>query len=143
MKRLFLLVLAGVLALPALPAGGAARAEDARLFVGGGTNLTSGYFFPGTGIYDGAKYQYFAPLQVTQGSNVVLTNGDESLVTNKHQVRSLKKTKRTKRPLFTSKPLYRPGDMTTIITSHLKPGQYKYICTTHSTMSGVIEVVPG
>ena len=143
MRKLLGVALIALLALPVAPAGGAARAEDAQLFVGGGTLLTDGYFFPGTGISDGSKYRFVAPLQVTRGSNVVLTNLDESAVTNLHQVRSLKKNPRTKRPLFTSAAVRRPGDRVTIITSHLKPGSYKYICTTHGSMVGMLEVVKG
>lgn len=143
MKRLISLVAIAALALPVAPATGAPSAEDGRIFVGGGTNLTNAYFFPGTGIYDGSKVQYFAPPQITQGSNFVLTNLDESTVTNIHQIRSRKNIPGTLKPLFGSAPVSRPGDSVTIITSRLKPGRYAYICTTHSGMSGMIEVVKG
>ena len=142
-KRLILLGLVGLLALTAAPAGGAARAEDARLFAGGTTPLGGGLFFPGAGISDGNKIQYVAPLEVTKGANVVFTNLDEGAVSNIHQIRSLKVNKRTKRPLFSSKPVRSPGDSVTMITSSLKPGLYKYRCTTHANMFGAIEVVKG
>jgi plastocyanin len=87
--------------------------------------------------------QYVEPLEVTKGSNVEFTNLDESSVSNIHQIRSLKVNKRTKRPLFSSKPVRSPGDSVTVITSHLKLGVYKYRCTTHANMFGAIEVIKG
>ena len=143
MKRMCVLALTAALALAAAPAGGATRAEDARVFAGGTTPVGGGVFFPGTGISDGAKMQYPAPLEVTQGSNLIFTNLDESAVANLHQIRSLKVNRRTRQALFSSKPLRSPGDSTTVITSHLKPGLYAYRCTTHANMFGAIEVVKG
>jgi plastocyanin len=141
MKKIVALALVGALASLAAPAGGASRAEDARLLVGTTTPAGGGIFFPGTGISDGSKIQYPAPLEVTKGSNVVITNIDEQVVANNHQVRSLKTNKRTKKALFASKPLRHPGDSVTMITSHLKPGLYAYRCTTHANMFGAIKVV--
>ena len=143
MRKLVTLALTGVLALSAAPVGSAAEAEDARLYVAATTPLTSGYFFPGTGVYDGEQFVYIEPLQVTKGTNVVMTNLDEEAVANAHQVRSLKKKKKTKRPLFASKPVRHPGDTVTIRTKHLKPGKYKYVCTTHAGMTGMLQVVKG
>lgn len=143
MRRSLVAALAGVLALLAAPVGSAAEAkkENARLFVGGTTPLTSGYFFPGAGVYNGERYQYVEPLQVTKGTNVELTNLDEEAVANAHQVRSLKKNKKTKRPLFASKPVRHPGDTVIIRTKRLKPGKYAYICTTHTGMTGMLQIV--
>lgn len=143
MRKILALALTASLALVAAPAGGTARPEDARIFIGGTTPLTGGYFFPGTGIHDGSKMQYPEPLEVKKGSNLVFTNLDEAAVANNHQVRSLKVNKRTKRPLFRSKPVYSPGDSVRVITSHLKPGFYPYRCTTHQGMFGAIKVVRG
>ena len=141
MKRLVALACLLAVALPAAPAGGAARAEDSRLFTAGATPGTSGFFFPGTGISDGTKTEFPAPLEVAQGANVVVTNVDEQTVANSHQIRSLRVNRRTRRPLFGSKPLRHPGDSVTMITSHLKPGLYKYRCTIHGGMLGAIRVV--
>jgi plastocyanin len=141
MKRLVVLACSAVLALSMAPAGGAPVDADAQIFAGGTTPVGGGFFFPGTGISDGAEVLYPAPLEVTKGSNVTLTNLDEAVVANIHQIRSLKLNKRTKRPLFTSKPVYSPGDRVTMITSHLKPGFYPYKCTTHGNMFGAIRIV--
>ena len=141
MKRLLLVAVAAVLALPTAPAGGATQAEDAQIFACCTTPVGGGLFFPGTGVSDGTKMEYPAPVQVTQGSNVTFTNFDEAAVANNHQIRSLKINKKTRRPLFTSKPVFSPGDSVTMITSHLKPGLYPYRCTTHGNMFGAIEVV--
>lgn len=140
MKRSLLLALVAMLALSMAPAGGAERA-DAQLFAGGTTPVGGGFFFPGTGVSDGSKMQYPAPLEVTRGSNVVLTNLDEATVANSHAIRSLKLNKRTKRPLFRSKAVYSPGDSVTMITSHLRRGLYPYRCTTHANMYGAIQIV--
>ena len=90
MKRFALIAVAGVLALSAVPANGADRAEDSRVFAGGTTPVGGGAFFPGTGVSDGSKMQYPDPLEITQGANVILTNLDEGSVANIHQIRSLK-----------------------------------------------------
>ena len=140
MRRLLLLACAAVLALPMAPAGGAPAYADAQLFVGATTPVGGGVFFPGTGISDGSKIQYPAPLEVTKGSNVVLTNLDEATVANSHAIRSLKINRRTKKPLFRSQTVYSPGDSVTMITSHLKPGLYAYRCTTHANMYGALEI---
>ena len=140
MKRLLLLACVAVLALPMAPAGGAPAYADAQLFVGATTPVGGGLFFPGTGVSDGTTMEYPAPLEVTKGANVVLTNLDESAVSNSHAIRSLKVNKRTKRPLFRSSTVYSPGDSVTMITSHLKPGLYPYRCTTHGNMFGAIQV---
>jgi plastocyanin len=142
MKRMLGVALVAAVALGAAPAGNAARAEDSRLFIGGTTPLTAGYFFPGTGVHDGNRYEYPTPLEVERGGNVVVSNLDEEAVANNHQIRSLKVNRRSKRPLFASKPLRHPGDTVTMITSNLRPGVYKYKCTTHAGMFGAIRVVP-
>jgi plastocyanin len=123
------------------PAGGAEAYADAQLFAGGTTPVGGGLFFPGAGISDGSKVQYPAPLEIAKGSNVVFTNLDEAAVANSHAIRSLKLNKRTKRPLFRSGTVYRPGESVTVITSHLKPGFYPYRCTTHANMYGAFQVV--
>jgi plastocyanin len=147
MRRLLALSFVAALALGAAPAGGAQRPEDGRLFVGATTPLTAGYFFPGTGISDGNTYSYPEPLEIEQGANVVVTNVDEEAVANNHAIQSLKskrvgkKGNRRRQPLFGSKALRHPGDSVTMVTSHLRPGLYKYRCTTHAGMYGAIQVV--
>ena len=137
MRRLLLLALSLVLAVPA--GAGARAADEAMLFAGAGTNLTNGFFFPGTGIYDGEKYITVAPLEVKKGQNVLFTNLDPGPVTNDHQIRSYKKRKNG-RPWFQSQSVSGPGQ-TVMITSHVPVGLYKYLCTTHSGMIGFLKVV--
>jgi hypothetical protein len=134
------LLLAGLTLVPPAAARPAAD-DDATLFVGGGTNLTNGLFFPGTSLRQNGEWLDLGPpLQVTAGSNVTLVNLDAAPLTNSHQVRSFKVRKKTGRPLFQSEPSSGPTT-TLVLTQHLKPGLYRYFCTTHFGMFGRIEVV--
>ena len=137
MRRLLLLALSLVLAAPA--GAGAQAADEAMLFAGGGTSLTNGVFFPGTGLYDGEKYITAAPLEVKKGQNVLFTNLDAGVVTNVHQIRSYKKRKNG-RSWFQSASVNGPGQ-SVMITSHVPVGLYKYLCTTHGGMVGFLEIV--
>lgn len=127
------------LALACLPAGAGAqeRAEAVPMFAGGGTNVSNGYFFPGTATYDGTDF-VGAPLTIQQGQNIQFVNTDVAALTNAHSVVSVKKNKK-KRPLFQSG--YVRGPATEIVkTSHLKPGVYPFYCAVHYGMYGLLEV---
>ena len=144
MKRIALIALCLALGAPVAHAGAAPAVPgpDPVLFAGAGTNLTNGVFFPGTGLYDGSKYFTVQPLQVPKGRNVDFVNLDASVVTNYHQIRSRKLVLRGRRrvPLFQSPAVNGPGTAT-LITCHVKPGVYEYICTIHGGMVGFFEVL--
>jgi hypothetical protein len=126
--------------LPATVGASPARAqqeETVPLFVGGGTNLTNGYFFPGTAIYDGNDFVGL-PFQIQQGQNVQLVNTDPAALTNSHTMVSWLKSKKG-RPLFHSGYVRGPATVT-VKTAHLKPGVYPYYCNVHSGMYGLLEV---
>jgi hypothetical protein len=108
------------------------------IIAAGGTNLSNGFFFPGTAICDNDGCDG-APMQIAKGTDVTFVNLDPAVVTNSHRIISLKKKKRTGRPLFASDTVDGP-DQTTMITSHLKPGVYPYFCSFHFGMYGQIEV---
>ncbi|HEY7876242.1 MAG TPA: hypothetical protein VIG64_14095 [Actinomycetota bacterium] len=114
-----------------------AQAESVPLFVGGGTNVSNGYFFPGTATYDGKDF-IGVPYQIQQGQNVALINTDAAALTNAHSMVSIKKNKKG-RPVFHSG--YVRGPATAVVrTSHLKPGIYPYYCSVHYGMYGLLEV---
>ena len=146
MKRIALVALCLALSAPLADAGAspAPVAENAKLFAAAGTNLTNGIFFPGTGLYDGSKYFTVQPLQVTRGANVDFINLDASVVTNYHQICSRKLVRRGRRrvPLFQSPAVNGPGTAV-MVTSHVKPGIYDYICTIHGGMVGFLEITKG
>jgi hypothetical protein len=120
-------------ALPAAP-----LEVGARVFVGGGTPLTNGLFFPGTGLNDGSKIQWAPAVQVPQGTDFELVNLDESLVSNAHKLVSFKR--RGGRPLFSSDTVSQPGQTSLVTTSNLKPGTYMFFCSFHSGMLGRIQI---
>jgi plastocyanin len=107
------------------------------LFVGGGTNLSNGAFFPGTATYDGKEF-VGVPLQIQQGQNIELVNTDAAVLTNAHAMVSWLKTKKGK-PLFHSGYVRGPATAT-VDTSRLKPGVYPYYCSVHFGMYGLLEV---
>lgn len=123
------------------------RAEETTIFAGGGTQLTSGYFFPGTRVSDGEGGTEGAPpVVVPQGSNIRFVNLDHYIVAGgAHKITSFAKVKRrikgTKRkvPLFSSEAVDGPGE-TIVKTSHVKPGEYLYYCPIHNGMLGAIKV---
>lgn len=128
-------------AAPALPLSSRAGAEDATLFAGGGTQLSNGYFFPGTAFYEDGEY-VGVPLQVEEGSNVNFVNLDHFVVAGGgHKVVSYERIKRRgkKVPLFASKLIDGPGE-TVMKTSHVEPGVYPFFCPVHSGMNGQLEV---
>jgi hypothetical protein len=132
---------AQAVAAPGLSLDGGVNAADATLFAGGGTQLSNGYFFPGTTIFQDGDY-IGVPLQVSQGSNVQFVNLDHFVVAGGgHKVISYEQMKRKgkKVPLFASKMIDGPGE-TTIKTSHVKPGVYTFFCPIHNGMLGQIEV---
>jgi plastocyanin len=127
------------LILSCLPtAAGAQEPPDAvPVFAGGGTNLTNGYFFPGTATYDGNDF-VGVPLQIQKGQNIQFVNTDVGVLTNSHSMVALKRNKKGK-PVFHSG--YVQGPATVMVkTSHLKPGVYPYFCSVHYGMYGMIEV---
>ena len=140
MKRAVVSLLSAALILPSMLAGGAGASdmEPARMFAGGGTFVSNGYFFPGTAVYDGTELQG-VPLEVQVGQDIQLTNLDEGSVANCHQLTSYKRKRG--RFLFNSKRLCSPGESAIVITSHLKPGRYEAFCPVHTTMYALIEVV--
>ena len=147
MKKLIGALTALVLAAPAVHASGlpspvpAARAAEVNVFAGGGTQLTNGYFFPGTTIYNDGEL-VGVPMEVPQGSDLRFVNLDHFVVAGgAHKITSFKRVKRGGRmvPLFSSKLIDGPGEAL-VITSHLKPGVYAYYCPVHNGMLGQIEV---
>jgi plastocyanin len=138
MRKVLATALGLVLACLPAAAGAQTDAEAVPVFAGGGTNLTNGYFFPGTATYDGKNF-VGVPYQIQQGQDVQFVNTDVAAVTNAHTMISVKKNKKN-RPLFHSG--YVRGPATAIVkTSKLKPGVYPYYCGVHYGMYGLLEVV--
>lgn len=134
-------LVAGLAVAPATAApleSSQAAAADSVVFAGGGTNLSNGYFFPGTLVYQSGSYQGAPPLQVIKGQDLTFVNLDTAAITNAHRIVALKR--RGGRPLFSSDVVSGPG-RTTILTSHLKLGVYRYGCPIHSGMYGAIEII--
>lgn len=124
---------------------GAAGDANNFLFVGGGTPLTNGLFFPGTLLCDSGGCTGVGPaLTIDKGDDVTLVNLDVGLVSNSHQATSIKTFKKGKKkgqPLFRSEEMSSPGQ-SIMKMSHVKPGTYEYQCPFHFGMFGQIEVVP-
>ena len=148
MRKLVAALVALVLTAPAvsaapsrlslLPTGSAA--EPVRIFAGGGTQLSSGVFFPGTAVANNDGTLTGEPYVVPAGSDLLLTNVDHFVVAGgAHGIKSFKKVKRGGRsvPLFASKMIAGPGEGLAI-TSHVKPGTYAYYCPIHPGMLGQI-----
>lgn len=135
-----ILAVAGLL-LSGLPASattlGDPLAANNFIFAGGGTPVSNGIFFPGTTFCDGAGCTG-TPLIVPQGEDITFVNLDVSTVTNSHQIISQKRKRG--RPLFSSEVNNGP-DTSLVVTSHLKPGVYRYLCSFHFPMFGQIEIV--
>ncbi len=116
-------------------------AGNSVLFAGGGTQLSNGYFFPGTAVNNNGDYEG-VPLQVAQGADVQFVNLDHFVVSGGgHKVISFDRVRRggKKVPLFASKMVDGPGEAL-VKTSHVKPGVYPFFCPIHSGMIGRIEV---
>jgi plastocyanin len=128
------------------PTGAAATPADVgepTLFAGGGTNLTNGFFFPGTTFYDSETKEFTLvgpPVRVEQGGSIEFVNLDTAAVTNSHRIRSVK-LRKNGRPLFQTGLVDGP-DTATLSVKRVKPGSYIYLCTTHAGMFGTIEVTP-
>lgn len=132
-----------LLMLPFAGASGApvpAPLAPAPMFVGGGTLLTNGIFFPGTAVYQSGDY-IGEPYEIASGQDIELTNLDEGDIANCHQLTSFKR-KRSGRPLFQSKRLCNPGESALVLTSVVKPGIYDFNCPIHYGMYGQIEITP-
>lgn len=139
MKRIVLLALIAALVPSQIASGAPASARaTSPLFVGGGTFVSNGIFFPGTAFYYEGEY-YGPAYQIPRGNDIELTNLDEGSISNGHQMRSFK-LKKNGRPKFISARVSSPGESTIVITSHLKPGVYDYFCTNHFGMLGRIEI---
>ena len=110
---------------------------EAYVFAGGGTPVTNGIFFPGTAL---SGVPSAPPVSITQGDDFTFVNLDEAAVGNGHKIRSFK-VLRSGRIAFQSDLLTEPGATDLVITSHLKPGVYKYYCAVHDGMYGNIEIV--
>ena len=125
-----------------------AAAEEATIFAGGGTQLSNGYFFPGTQVSDGEGGTMGAPpVTVPKGTNIRFVNLDHFIVAGgAHKIVSFdtikvgkKKGNKRKVPLFASEAVDGPGE-TIVKTKHVKPGEYLYFCSVHSGMLGAIKV---
>ncbi|MGH2755534.1 MAG: cupredoxin domain-containing protein [Actinomycetota bacterium] len=130
------------LAIPTSASPAAMDAETDYVFAGGGTPLSNGAFFPGTAFCNSSGCTVVGePVQVEKGTNFTFANVDAEVVANAHQILSIKRHRKTKRPLFMSDVLTTPGQTDLVITEKLKPGLYEYGCTVHFGMYGVIEIV--
>ena len=124
-----------------------AAAEEATIFAGGGTQLSNGYFFPGTRVSDGNGGTTGAPpVTVPEGTNIRFVNLDHFIVaggahkiTSFDMVKVRQKGKKRKVPLFSSEAVDGPGE-TIVKTEHVKPGEYLYYCPIHNLMLGAIKV---
>ena len=132
-----LLAVAFALGLLVSPAMAAPLDAEAYVFAGGGTPVTNGIFFPGTAL---SGVPSAPPVSITQGDDFTFVNLDEAAVGNGHKIRSFK-VLRSGRIAFQSDLLTEPGATDLVITSHLKPGVYKYYCAVHDGMYGNIEIV--
>lgn len=125
---------------PDLSLPATASPSDGYIFAGGGTPFTNGIFFPGTTFCSNGECETQGPAaRVAKGNDVTFVNLDAGTVANSHQIMSRKKRKKSGKPLFASKVVDGPGSVT-MLTSHLKPGSYLFICTTHFGMDGTLEV---
>lgn len=117
-------------------AGPAAVGEESAELVAGGHvhGHTEGWFFPGTTVCDGGGCTS-VPLVVEAGTDVRFRSVDEE----RHQVVS-ERRRRNGRRLFASAPIGQ-GQSTTLVTSHLKPGEYAFRCFFHRDMLGRLQIV--
>lgn len=149
MRKMVVALLALVLAAPAVNAAQASApdifssnsAEETRIFAGGGTQLSNGFFFPGTATADDDGTITGEPYVVPVGANIRLTNLDHFVVSGgAHGIKSFKRVKRGGKrvPLFASKMVDGPGEAL-MITSHVKRGTYLYYCPIHGGMLGLLK----
>lgn len=140
MRKLLLLVVAALVAVPSMASGASAPSAmaPAPMFVGGGTFVSNGIFFPGTAVENNGEL-VGVPYQIERGQDIELTNLDVGDIANCHQLTSLKR-KRNGRPFFQSKRLCFPGDKSLVLTSVVKPGIYEAFCPIHTGMYALIEI---
>ena len=110
-----------------------------RVFAGGGTFVSNGVFFPGTLACSGSDCSGLPPIQLERGTDLEFVNLDPSVVTNGHQIVSYKRKRGE--PVFSSDQVDGPA-VARVITSHLKPGVYRFFCATHFGMEAALEIVP-
>jgi len=152
MRKVVAALVALVIAAPAVYAAPADApdlqqadaAEETRLFAGGGTLLSNGFFFPGMAFANDDGSLTGEPYVVPAGNDIRFTNLDHFVVAGgAHAVRSFKKMKIKRRgrnvkvPLFSTKLIDGPGEAL-MKTSHVKPGTYSYYCPVHSGMIGLL-----
>lgn len=137
MRKAALLLIAALASSSMMTGAGASSAAPAQMFVGGGTFVSNGIFFPGTGVYDGTNLQGL-PLQIEKGQDIELTNLDEGDVANCHQLTSYKRKRGI--PVFNSKRLCGPGESSLVLMSRAKPGIYEAYCPIHTGMYALVEV---
>ena len=146
MKRVFGGLVAAIVAVALLAPSASAQVPlewletGGRVFAGGGTFVSNGTFFPGTLVCDGTQCTGLPPIQIAQGTDLEFVNLDPALVTNAHQIISYKRKKG--KPLFRSPQTDGPAT-SLVITSHLKPGVYRFFCATHFGMEAALEIGPG
>lgn len=138
MRKVALLLMAAALSSSMMTGAGASDLEPVQMFVGGGTFVSNGIFFPGTGVYDGSSLQGMA-IQVESGQDIKLTNLDEGDVANCHQLTSYKRRRGI--PIFNSKRLCSPGESAVVLMARAKPGVYEAYCPIHTGMYAIVEVV--
>ena len=138
MRKVALLLMAAALSSSMMTGALASDVEPAQMFVGGGTFVSNGLFFPGTAVYDGSSLQGL-PLQVQRGQDIELTNIDNGDIANCHQLTSFKRRRGI--PIFNSKRLCAPGESAVVLMARAKPGIYQAYCPVHPSMFAQVEVV--
>lgn len=138
MKKVLLLLVAGILSSSMTAISGASAMAPAPMFVGGGTPVSNGVFFPGTAVFDGESVQGL-PIQVEAGQDIELTNLDLGDLANCHQLTSFKRKRG--RPVFNSKRLCAPGESAIVLMGRAKPGVYEAYCPVHTGMYALVEVL--
>ena len=145
MRRAAAILLATAMAVVVLGAPSRAQVPvewletGSRVFAGGGTFVSNGLFFPGTLSCSGTDCSGLPPVELKRGTDLEFVNLDPAAATNGHQIISYKR--RAGKPVFSSKLIEGPATAT-ILTSHLKPGVYRFFCATHFGMEAALEIVP-
>jgi hypothetical protein len=144
MKRSIVAVLASLMWVLGAPAGAAVDGTQIgagdTVYAGGGTPLSNGIFFPGTAQCTKDGCEAIGPIpQIERGTDLKFVNLDTSEVANTHSIVSIKRNKNG-RPLFGSRDSRGPSQ-SSVVTSHLKRGEYPYFCRTHFGMYGIFEVI--
>lgn len=141
MRKLLLLAVCALVVIPSGMAAGAPTGSaiaPAPMFVGGGTFVSNGIFFPGTAVeQEGALVG--VPYSIERGQDIELNNLDNGDIANCHSLRSFKR-KLNGKPLFQSKRICAPGEKSLVLMSSVKPGTYEAFCPVHFGMYALIEV---